>query len=104
MYGAKSVSIVFPAYNEGDNIRRAVEEFAIPGVVDEVVVIDNNSRDATATEAAAGGARVVRETRQGYGYALQRGLREATGDLVILAEPDGTFVVRVPHTMSKSSE
>ena len=94
MYGEKSVSIVFPAYNEGDNIRRAVEEFAIPGVVDEVVVVDNNSRDATAAEAAAGGARVVRETRQGYGYALQRGLREATGDLIILAEPDGTFVGR----------
>jgi hypothetical protein len=39
-------------------------------------------------------ARVVRETAQGYGHALRRGLREATGDLVIMAEPDGTFVGR----------
>ena len=94
MYGAKTVSVVFPAYNEAGNMRRAVEDFFLPGVVDEIVVVDNNSRDATASEAAAAGARVVSETRQGYGYALQRGLREATGDLIVLAEPDGTFVGR----------
>jgi glycosyltransferase involved in cell wall biosynthesis len=88
------VSVVFPAYNEAGNIRRAVLDFRIPDVVDEVVVVDNNSRDGTAAEAAAAGARVVRESRQGYGYALQRGLAEATGDLIILAEPDGTFVGR----------
>jgi len=94
VYGSKSVSVVFPAYNEAGNIRRAVADFSVPGVVDEVVVVDNNSRDATAAEAEVAGARVLRETRQGYGYALQRGLAEATGDLIILAEPDGTFVGR----------
>jgi glycosyltransferase involved in cell wall biosynthesis len=94
MYGTKTVSVVFPAYNEGGNIRRAVEDFRIPGVVDEIVVVDNNSRDETAAEAAAAGARVVRETNQGYGHALRRGLKEATGDLIIMAEPDGTFVGR----------
>ena len=94
MYGTRKVSVVFPAYNEGDNIRRAVEDFFVDGVVDEIVVVDNNSRDATAAEASATRARVVAETRQGYGHALRRGLREATGDLIILAEPDGTFVGR----------
>jgi glycosyl transferase family 2 len=39
-------------------------------------------------------ARIVSERAQGYGHALRRGLREATGDLVIMAEPDGTFVGR----------
>ena len=94
MYGARTVSVVFPAYNEADNIRRAVLEFLVPDVVDEVVVVDNNSRDETVAEATAAGARVVREMRQGYGFALQRGLAEATGDLIIMAEPDGTFVGR----------
>jgi glycosyltransferase involved in cell wall biosynthesis len=94
MYGGKTVSVVFPAYNEGGHIRRAVEDFFLPGVVDEIVVVDNNSRDGTATEAAAARARVVCETQQGYGHALRRGLREATGDLVIMAEPDGTFMGR----------
>jgi glycosyltransferase involved in cell wall biosynthesis len=60
--------------------------------VDEVVVVDNNSRDGTGPRAAAAGARVVRERRQGYGFALRRGLAEATGDYIVLAEPDGTFV------------
>ncbi|MEQ1757678.1 MAG: glycosyltransferase family 2 protein [Vicinamibacterales bacterium] len=94
MWGSRSVSIVFPAYNEEQYIRAAVEDFFVAGVVDEVVVVDNNSRDRTAEEAGHTSARVVRETAQGYGHALRRGLREATGDIVILAEPDGTFVGR----------
>jgi glycosyltransferase involved in cell wall biosynthesis len=94
MYQGKRVSIVFPAYNEEQYIRQAVEDFWIPGVVDEVIVVNNNSRDRTAEEAARTPARVVLETKQGYGHALQRGMREAAGDLVILAEPDGTFVGR----------
>ena len=94
MHGTKSVSVVFPAYNEEGYIRPAVEDFFVPAVVDEVVVVDNNSRDRTAEEAGRTRARVVRESKQGYGHALQRGLREATGDIVILAEPDGTFLGR----------
>jgi glycosyltransferase involved in cell wall biosynthesis len=94
VYDNQRVSVVFPAYNEEAHIRQAVEDFFLPGIVDEVVIVDNNSRDGTAAEAAGTGARVVNEPAQGYGHALRRGLREATGDLVILAEPDGTFVGR----------
>jgi glycosyltransferase involved in cell wall biosynthesis len=94
MWNTKTVSIVLPAYNEEQGIRKAVEDFFLPGIVDEVLVIDNNSKDGTAVEAAATRARVILETAQGYGHALRRGLREATGDLVIMAEPDGTFVGR----------
>lgn len=94
MYGSKTVSIVFPAYNEERYIRSAIDDFFIPDVVDEVVVVNNNSRDRTAEVAGETRARVVHETRQGYGEALRRGLREATGDIIILAEPDGTFVGR----------
>jgi glycosyltransferase involved in cell wall biosynthesis len=94
MYGSKRVSIVLPAYNEEKYIRPAVEDFFATGVVDEVIVVDNNSRDRTAEEARRTGARLVSERAQGYGHALRRGLREATGDLVIMAEPDGTFIGR----------
>jgi len=94
MYGGRSVTVVFPAFNEEAHIRQAVEEFLAAGVVDEILVVDNNSKDRTADEARATPARVVQETAQGYGHALRRGLREASGDLVILAEPDGTFVGR----------
>lgn len=94
MHGSRSVSVVFPAYNEEPYIRSAIEDFLIPGVVDEILVVDNNSRDRTAQVASETRARVVSEPRQGYGFALRRGLREAAGDVVILAEPDGTFIGR----------
>jgi glycosyltransferase involved in cell wall biosynthesis len=94
MWNGRTVSVVLPAYNEEKYIRPAVEDFFLEGVVDEVIVVDNNSRDRTAEEANATRARVVCERAQGYGHALQRGLREATGDLVVMAEPDGTFVGR----------
>jgi glycosyltransferase involved in cell wall biosynthesis len=92
MHGTKKISVIFPAYNEELNIRAAVEDFFLQGVVDEILVIDNNSRDRTAEEAQKTRARVILETKQGYGNALQRGLREASGDIIIMAEPDGTFV------------
>jgi glycosyltransferase involved in cell wall biosynthesis len=94
MFAGRTVSVVFPAYNEEDNIRAAIDDFFLPGVVDEIVIVDNNSRDRTFAEASATRARVVRETAQGYGHALRRGLREATSDIIIMAEPDGTFLGR----------
>jgi glycosyltransferase involved in cell wall biosynthesis len=94
MYGDKRVSVVLPAYNEEQHIRSAVEDFLATGIVDEVVVVNNNSRDRTAEEAAKTAAKLVDETAQGYGHALRRGMQEASGDLVILAEPDGTFIGR----------
>ncbi len=92
MWRDRRVSVVFPAFNEAANVARAAEDFRAVAAVDEVIVVDNNSADATAALARAAGARVVSEGRQGYGHALQRGLREAQGDYIILAEPDGTFV------------
>src|SRR5215470_17284602 len=86
------VSVVFPAYNEEAGIAQAVADFGELEAVDEIVVVDNNSRDDTAARADAAGARVVDEPHQGYGYALRRGLAEAQGEYVVLAEPDGTFM------------
>lgn len=94
MWQAKSVSVVFPAYNEEENIGKAVSDFKKIGAIDEVIVVDNNSTDKTAQRAKAKGSRVVEEKKQGYGFALRKGMEEAKGDLVILAEPDGTFASR----------
>ena len=77
MYGGKTVSVVLPAYNEEKYIRAAVDDFFASGMVDEVVVVDNNSRDRTVAEAQQTRARIVSEQAQGYGNALRRGLREA---------------------------
>ncbi len=91
MWNKQKVSVVFPAYNEQEGIKAAIDDFFSTGVVDEIVVVDNNSKDRTAEIIKKTRARYVLETRQGYGHALRRGLKEATGDLIITAEPDGTF-------------
>jgi len=92
MWQDKTVSVVFPVYNEEEGIVAALNDFFATGYVDEIVAVDNNSRDRSAELIRTTQARLVTETRQGYGFALRRGLREAKGDLIILAEPDGTFM------------
>jgi cellulose synthase/poly-beta-1,6-N-acetylglucosamine synthase-like glycosyltransferase len=94
--GNRRVVVAITAYNDAEATAQAVKDFRRqPGVV-KVFVIDNNSTDATADLAAAAGATVVRETRQGYGYACLRGLSESLKvpdtDVIVLTEGDGTFV------------
>jgi SAM-dependent methyltransferase len=85
---------VLGTYAEKDSIREVIDGFFATGVVDEVVVVNNNAQPGTKEEVDKTDARQVFESRQGYGHAYQRGLAEATGDLLILAEPDGTFLPR----------
>lgn len=79
-------------YAERDSIAGVIDGFAKLGVVDEILVVNNNAQEGTSEEVAKTGARQVFESRQGYGHAIRRGLAEATGDLVALVEPDGTFL------------
>jgi len=91
MWKDKTVSLILPTYTERDVIRRVIEEFCACGFVDEVVVCNNNAEPGTDEEAAKAGARIVYEKRQGYGWAIQQGLSQAKGELLVVAEPDGTF-------------
>lgn len=91
MWNGAEVSVVLMTYAERDSIRGVIERFFATGLVDEVLVVDNNAQPGTREEVARTDARLVHEPRQGYGHATRRGLLEARGDLVVLAEPDGTF-------------
>jgi glycosyltransferase involved in cell wall biosynthesis len=92
VWEGKILSVVLMTYAERDSIRRVIDEFYETGVVDEVVVVNNNAQRGTAEEVALTDARQVFEPKQGYGHAIRRGLGEVRGDLVLLAEPDGTFL------------
>ena len=91
MWHDKKVSVVFPTYNEKDSIRAAIEDFFASGYVDEIIVVNNNAAEGTDEEVAPTNAKLVYEHAQGYGRAIWKGLAEAEGDLLIIAEPDGTF-------------
>ena len=91
MWNGKNVSVVLMTYAERDSIREVIDGFFATGLVDEVVVVDNNAAPGTEEEVAKTAARLVREPHQGYGNATRRGLEEARGDLVVISEPDGTF-------------
>jgi glycosyltransferase involved in cell wall biosynthesis len=83
------ICLVIPCYNEEGGIRQVLGR--VPKEVDDIVVVDNASSDRTAEVAAAGGARVVRETRRGYGAAYKAGMAAASGDLVVTLDGDGTY-------------
>ena len=86
-----AVSVIIPALNEAGNINQLVQEVLATAPV-EVIVVDNNSTDATAREARQAGARVVFEPRKGYGYACAAGLAEAgQADVVVFLDGDYSF-------------
>lgn len=89
MFKGHTVSVVVPCYNEEEGIRVTLAD--MPDLVDEVVVVDNNCTDGTAKVASAMGARVVVESKPGYGAAYKAGFRAATGDIVITMDGDATY-------------
>lgn len=91
MWFKKTVAVVFPTYREKKSIYRSIREFDKNGFVDEIVVVDNNAEPGTREEIQKTRARLVHESSQGYGYAIRKGLASTKADLIIIAEPDGSF-------------
>ena len=84
MYKQLRITVVIPCLNEEQGIEKVLRR--MPGFVDEVIVVDNNSTDATATVAASLGATVIREDVRGYGRSYKRGFATSTGDVIITLE------------------
>mgnify|MGYP005839456557 FL=1 len=92
MYKGRKISVVVPCYNEEAGVPRVMQD--MPEIVDEVIIVDNNSRDRTAEVARSLGAVVVHEAKQGYGAAHKAGFRRATGDYIVTMDGDGTYPAR----------
>jgi hypothetical protein len=93
--GDRRVTVALTAYNDEHSIGPAVRDFMNHPLVAKVIVISNNSSDATMERANEAGATVMNEPAQGYGHCVFRCLQEAvrldeTG-LIVLCEGDRTF-------------
>jgi glycosyltransferase involved in cell wall biosynthesis len=88
------INVIIPAYNEEKSIAKVVK--AIPkALVQDVIVVNNNSSDATATVAANAGATVLHEPTPGYGNACLKGIayaaakpQESTPEIIVFLDGD----------------
>ena len=82
------ISVIIPAYNEESSIGLVLD--ALPKKkIHEIIVVDNNSSDNTEFVAKEHGARVVKESRKGYGSACLKGMDELDSpDIVVFLDGD----------------
>ncbi|WP_397445224.1 glycosyltransferase family 2 protein [Polaribacter sp. R77954] len=86
-----NIKVIIPAYNEQDSIGNVIQD--IPNIVDEVIVISNNSTDDTELNAKNAGATVLSEVRKGYGYACLKGMEHINNqkqkpDIIVFLDGD----------------
>lgn len=84
------IKVIIPAYNEADSIAKVVQD--IPKV-SEIIVVNNNSIDATAENAKKAGATVLTEKQKGYGYACLKGMeyiskQKTKPDIIVFLDGD----------------
>jgi glycosyltransferase involved in cell wall biosynthesis len=82
------VSVIIPTHNEAQAIARVLADLP-SNLVTEVIVVDSNSNDGTPEIAARMGARIIHESRRGYGRACLTGLAAANSpDIVVFLDGD----------------
>jgi len=90
-----SIYVIIPAFDEERSIEHVLEDLP-RDFLEEVIVVDNNSKDATAEKARSKGATVLHETEQGYGAACLKGLsyvraKHPLPEKTIIAFLDGDY-------------
>ncbi|GAB3547373.1 glycosyltransferase family 2 protein [Spirosoma fluminis] len=96
---------IIPAFNEENSVGQVVRE--IPAeLVQEIIVVNNNSNDQTAVQASRAGATVLDERIPGYGRACLRGIayakqRQPTPDIVVFLDADySDFPAEMPRIIA----
>jgi glycosyltransferase involved in cell wall biosynthesis len=91
VWNNQKISLVMPTYREKNSIRDCILKFLETEIFDQIIIVDNNAEKGTLEAISDLEVAVTYETKQGYGAAIKKGLRIASGDLIIICEPDGTF-------------
>ena len=87
----QQIKVIIPAFNEQESISHVIND--LPKIIDEVIVINNNSTDNTSEVAQLAGATVLTEKRKGYGYACLKGIdylknQNEVPDIVVFLDGD----------------
>lgn len=100
------ISLILPAKNEAEGLRRTLPGVAalLPGA--EIIVVDDGSSDDTAAVALAHGAKVLSSPySMGNGAAIKRGARAATGDIFVFMDADGQHnAALIPKLLARLDE
>lgn len=100
------ISVVIPAYNEEKYLPKTLASLKkLDRKPDEVVVVDGGSTDETAKVARAAGAVVITVAHRGIGYARDKGLIKATGDIIAFTDADTVvphdWLVKIASTLTR---
>ncbi len=90
------VTVCIPTLEEEEGIGATLDDldrkaFEAKGWELEILIVDGDSKDRTREEAEARGAKVLVEKRRGYGRAYKTGFAQATGDVIVTGDADGTY-------------
>src|SRR3954451_17202254 len=89
MYKGQTITVIIPCLNEEQGIEKVLSR--LPEFVDQVIVVDNGSTDRSSDVALSLGAEVIREDVRGYGRSYKRGVRQATGDIIVTLDGDHSY-------------
>jgi dolichol-phosphate hexosyltransferase len=87
-YDKNKVTIILPAKNEGDGIRKVIK--SLKKYCGEIIVVDGHSTDKTKTIAKEEGVRFFLDNKKGKGNAVRLGLAKAKNNIVIIFDADGS--------------
>ncbi len=90
-FNKPKISAVIPTKNEEKTIGNIVK--GVKKIVDEVLVMDGYSMDATREIAAGAGARVELVTQKGKGVAIRQAINKVEGDIIVFIDGDGSHVI-----------
>lgn len=95
MYRNKKISVCLPCRNEANHLHEVIKR--VPKIVDEIIVISNNSHDDTVEVAKKLKLIALEDNRTiggiGYGFAHMTGIQHATGDIIVGADGDATYPI-----------
>lgn len=95
----KKIAVLIPCFNEEITIASVVEKFRKNLPEAFIYVFDNNSTDTTAQVAAAKGAIVIRETKQGKGNVVSSMFRKINADIYVMVDGDDTYCSEKVHDL-----